>query len=154
MSDDLRYMSLALEEAARASEEGEIPVGAVLVCAGRVIAAAHNRREQDQNALAHAEMLCIDAACRERGSRRLQDCTLYVTLEPCPMCAGAILNACLSRVVFGLPDAKSGCFGSVLQMNALPFHHRVALTAGICEGEAHRLMRDFFAARRKKGDTT
>lgn len=152
MSKDADYLSIALEEAALAAKEGEIPVGAVIVKDDRILSRAHNRRESDRSALAHAEVLCISEACRRLGSWRLSGCTLYVTLEPCPMCAGAILNARLDRVVFALPDARAGCFGSVLQMNAYPFNHRVALSRG---GEEHAalssdMMRRFFAERRQK----
>lgn len=155
MSNDADYLAIALEEAALAAQEGEIPVGAVIVKDGRILSRAHNRRENDRSALAHAEILCISEACRKLDTWRLGGCTLYVTLEPCPMCAGAILNARLDRVVFALPDARAGCFGSVLQMNAYPFNHRVALAHGEEEQAAMSsdMMRRFFAARRQKSDT-
>ena len=113
---DCHWMRHALEEAYKAAELHEIPVGAVIVYQNEIIARAHNRRELDQDALAHAEVLCIQQACQKLGSWRLSGCELYVTLEPCPMCSGAIINARLDRVVYGAKDEKAGCCGSVADL--------------------------------------
>lgn len=145
MTQDETFMCLALAEAAKAAELGEIPVGAVVVRAGEVVAAAHNRRETGKNALAHAECLAIEEACRVRGGWRLWDCELYVTMEPCPMCAGAIINSRLRRVVYGVADAKAGCCGSVIDLFSLPFNHQPQVTAGVCAEECTALVQDFFA---------
>ena len=120
---DCHWMRQALEEAHKAAELHEIPVGAVIVYQNEIIARAHNRRELDQDALAHAEVLCIQQACQKLGSWRLSGCELYVTLEPCPMCSGAIINARLDRVVYGAKDEKAGCCGSVADLFVMPFNH-------------------------------
>lgn len=148
--DDERYMRLALVEAKRAAELGEAPIGAIIVCRGEVVAAAHNTRECEKNALHHAELLAIDRACAALGGWRLPDATLYVTLEPCPMCAGAIINSRIERVVFGAFDPKAGCCGSVCDLFALPFNHRPAVTAGVLEAECAGLLSDFFAKLRER----
>jgi tRNA(adenine34) deaminase len=143
-------MRLALEQAAKAASLGEVPVGA-LICRGDVIvSAAYNRRELDKNALAHAELLAIDAACKALGGWRLHECDLYVTLEPCPMCTGAIINARIRRVVFGARDPKAGCFGSVTELTALPFNHRPEVVSGVLEQECGDALREFFAELRRK----
>ena len=115
-STDERFMQAAIEQAHLAGDAGETPVGAVVVQDGKIIAVGRNLRETNQSATAHAEIMAIGEACLHLGRWRLHDCTLYVTLEPCPMCAGAILNARLMRVVFGAFDPKAGCFGSVIDM--------------------------------------
>ena len=150
MTQDEQYMRLAIAEAAKAAAEGEIPVGAVVVRRGEVVAAAHNRREGGKNALAHAECLAIQEACRIRGGWRLWDCDLYVTMEPCPMCAGAIINSRIRRVVYGVTDAKAGCCGSVTDLFSLPFNHRPEVTAGVCAEEITPLVQDFFAKLREE----
>ena len=150
MTQDEQYMRLAIAEAAKAADEGEIPVGAVVVRRGEVVAAAHNRREGGKNALAHAECLAIQEACRVRGGWRLWDCDLYVTMEPCPMCAGAIINSRIRRVVYGVTDAKAGCCGSVTDLFALPFNHRPEVTAGVCADEITPLVQDFFTKLREE----
>jgi tRNA(adenine34) deaminase len=138
-------MHKALEEAKKAAEQGEVPVGCVIVCDGEVIAAAHNLRETTQNAIAHAELLAIDAACKELKSWRLPECELYVTLEPCPMCAGAIIQARIPEVIFGAKNPKAGCAGSILDiLNEPRFNHQVRVTQGICETECAGLMTEFF----------
>ena len=147
---DVEFMGLALEQARLAGAMGEAPVGAVAVWDGEVVAAAHNRREADCCALAHAELLAIRAACERLGGWRLHRCTLYVTLEPCPMCAGAIINARVARLVFGAGDSKAGCFGSVADFAALPFNHRPEVVSGVLGGECAELLRDFFRALREK----
>lgn len=143
-------MQLALAQARLAAALGEVPVGAVVCRGGEVVAAAHNRREQDKNALAHAELLAIDAACRALGGWRLHECDLYVTLEPCPMCSGAIVNARIRRVVYGARDPKAGCFGSVSDFALLPFNHRPEVVGGLLEQACGGVLRDFFAELRKK----
>ncbi|MBC3938178.1 nucleoside deaminase [Anaerotruncus massiliensis (ex Liu et al. 2021)] len=131
MRTDESYMSLALELAREAAKLGEVPVGAVAVWDGEIVGTGFNRRETGKNALAHAELEAIDAACRKLGGWRLHRCDLYVTLEPCPMCAGAIVNARIRRVVFGARDPKAGCFGSVSDFAALPFNHRPEVVGGV-----------------------
>ena len=131
MRTDESYMSLALELAREAAKLGEVPVGAVAVWDGEVVGTGFNRRETGKNALAHAELEAIDAACRKLGGWRLHRCYLYVTLEPCPMCAGAIVNARIRRLVFGARDPKAGCFGSVSDFAALPFNHRPEVVGGV-----------------------
>lgn len=153
-ADDLRFMALAMEEARKAADAGEIPVGAVLVKNNEVIARAGNRRESDRDALAHAEILCIREACRKSGSWRLSDCTLYVTLEPCPMCAGAVINARIPRVVFACKDAKAGSFGSLVNLAGYPYNHKPQLTCGPCGEEAAELLSGFFRSLRVKRDDT
>lgn len=146
---DEKYMRQALALARRAAQMGEVPVGAVVVRGDEVIGAAGNRRECDRRATAHAELLAIEQACEQVGSWRLSDCTLYVTLEPCPMCAGAIVNARVGRVVFGCKDARAGAMGSVLNLPSYPLNHRPQCAHGICERECRAVLQEFFAARRK-----
>ncbi|MCA0450585.1 MAG: nucleoside deaminase [Proteobacteria bacterium] len=144
------YMELALEQARKAAQAGEVPVGAVLVdAAGAVLAATHNRVERDKDPTAHAEMLAIRAAAAKRGDARLPDCDLYVTLEPCPMCATAISFARLRRVYWGASDPKGGGVENGPRIFAqATCHHRPELFGGIAETEAAALLRDFFKARR------
>ena len=146
---DFELMGLALEEAAKAAALGEVPVGAVVARHGEVIAAAHNTRETEKNALHHAELLAIDAACKALGGWRLWQCTLYVTLEPCPMGAGAILNAHLPRVVFGASDPKSGAAGSLVDLLHLPGCFQPEVSGGILEAECSQALREFFRALRR-----
>ena len=147
--DDRAWMRLALEEAKAAAALGEVPVGALVVRSGELIAKAHNRRETGKSALAHAECLAIDEACKTLGGWRLHECELYVTLEPCPMCAGAIINSRLRRVVYGARDPKAGCCGSVTDLVALPFNHRPEAVGGVLEEECAGALRAFFQAKRK-----
>jgi len=147
---DADYIRLAIEQAQLAAAMGEIPVGAVIVCGDRPISLAYNRRESERCALAHAELLAIRSACEKLGGWRLHRCTLYVTLEPCPMCAGAIINARIARVVFGARDPKAGCFGSVSDFAALPFNHKPEITAGVLEEECGALLSDFFRRLRRE----
>ena len=128
---DYELMGAALEEAARAAALGEVPVGAVVARNGEIIAAAHNTRETEKNALHHAELLAIDAACKKLGGWRLWQCELFVTLEPCPMCSGGIINSRIRRVVYGAADTKAGCCGSVTDLFALPFNHHPAVESGL-----------------------
>ena len=153
MSDSLRYtdeafMSLALAEAKKAAEEGEIPVGAILVKDGEVLAARHNQRELGSDATAHAEILCIREGGKRLGGWRLTGCTLYVTLEPCPMCAGAVINARIDRVVFGAYDSRAGSFGSLVNLSLYPYNHRPVIDGGVMEEDAKALLRAFFQAKR------
>lgn len=144
------YMRLALELAAEAAAEGEVPVGAVIVREGAVVGVGRNRRERARNALAHAEIEAIADACRRLGGWRLFGSTLYVTLEPCPMCAGAIINARVARVFYGARDAAMGACGGVLNLFMEAFPHRPQLVGGICGQESRALLSAFFAAMREK----
>jgi len=144
------FMKLALAQAKRALRYGEVPVGAVLVLNGEVVSKAYNYRERGRNALYHAEMRAIDRACRKLSSWRLCDCDIYVTLEPCPMCAGAMVNARLRRVVFGACDPKAGAFGSVTDINEMRLNHKVEAAGGVLERECGELLSDFFSDLRKK----
>ncbi len=147
---DIRFMRRALELAEEAAALGEVPVGAVVVMGDEIIAEAYNRRELDKNALAHAEVLAIDKACKMLGGWRLHKCELYVTLEPCPMCAGAIVNARIKRVIVGAKDAKAGAMGSLLNVNFYPLNHHPLVKFGTCESECAALMRKFFLRLREK----
>ena len=141
---DFELMGAALDEARKAAALGEVPVGAVVARNGQIVAAAHNTRETEKNALHHAELLAIDAACKALGGWRLWECELFVTLEPCPMCAGAILNSRIRRVVYGAADAKAGCCGSVTDLFALPFNHHPMVEQGLRAEEAGALLQAFF----------
>lgn len=149
MTQDEYYMSLALSEARAAAAEGEVPIGAVVVGGGRILGRGHNQTERLSDVTAHAEMLAISAAAQALGGKYLPDCTLYVTVEPCPMCAGAIGWSQLQRIVIGAPDAKRG-YSTLLRPGATPFHPRAQVTEGVLEDECRTIMRDFFAARRFK----
>lgn len=139
------WMHQALQEAEDAASIGEVPVGAVIVKDDRVLSAAHNLRETSKNAIAHAEVLAIAHACKNLGSWRLSGCTLYVTLEPCPMCAGAIINARIDQVVFGAYDKKAGCCGTLVNLFEESFNHKPIYTGGILEQECAALLRNFFS---------
>ncbi|MBR6392156.1 MAG: nucleoside deaminase [Eubacterium sp.] len=143
-----KFMRLALDEAKKALGENEVPVGAVIVKDKKVIAYGRNRREKENNALCHAELEAIDKACKALGGWRLTDCDLYVTLEPCPMCAGAIINARIRRVYYGAFDDKAGSFGSVVDFNHLRYNHKPEIYAGIMEDECQSLLTEFFKALR------
>ncbi len=147
---DREWMREALKYAEQARAMGEVPVGAVIVKDDVLVCGAHNLREKSGVSTAHAELLAIEEACRLLGGWRLTGCTLYVTLEPCPMCAGAIVNSRIDRVVFGVKDPAAGCCGSVLNFNSYPFNHAFSLTCGVCETECRELLRHFFEAKRKK----
>lgn len=151
MMDDKAYMELALAEARKAAELGEIPIGAVLVHDGEVIASAHNLRETDRDATAHAEILVIRQACAKLNRWRLSGCTLYVTVEPCPMCSGAIVNSRIDRVVYGCPDVKAGGAESIFNIITNPnLNHCAQVTSGVCEEECAGVMRAFFQRRRQE----
>ena len=144
-SHDEYYMREAIQEAKRAEGVDEVPIGAIIVSDGEIISRAHNLREKEQNALAHAELLAIDQACKTVGSWRLENATLYVTLEPCPMCSGAIILSRVKRVVYGASDPKGGCAGTL--MNLLQddrFNHQSEITKGVLEAECGQLLSDFF----------
>ncbi|GEN34231.1 tRNA adenosine(34) deaminase TadA [Aneurinibacillus danicus] len=155
--NDEYYMGLAIEEAKKAEALGEVPIGAVVVRDGQVVGRGYNLRETAKDPLAHAELIAIKQASETMGGWRLIGATLYVTLEPCPMCAGAIVQARIPRVVYGAMDPKAGCAGSL--MNLLQeerFNHQVEMVQGICEAECSALLKDFFRAlreRRKKKAT-
>ncbi len=151
MPDDEYYMGLALDRARAANDAGEVPIGAVLVLDGEVIAAAHNMRETWYDATAHAEIIVIREACRKLGRWRLTGATLYVTIEPCPMCAGALVMSRIDRLVYGSPDYKAGAVESifnVVQNDAL--NHKADVLAGVRGEECAALMKEFFRARRNK----
>ena len=139
------FMSKALAEARRAFDNGEVPIGCVIVHNGEIIGSAANERATRKNVLYHAEIMAIDQACQAIGDWRLEDCTLYVTLEPCPMCAGAIVQARIPTVVYGAKSPKAGCAGSILDiLNEPRFNHNVEVIEGVCEDECASLMSDFF----------
>lgn len=146
------YMKRALELAQEAAEEGEVPVGAVVVkkSTGEIIGEGRNRREIKKNALAHAEIEAINAACEKLGGWRLPNCAIYVTLEPCPMCCGAIINSRIDDVYFGAFDLKSGSAVSVQKMFTLPYNHKPSVYSGISEQECSGKLSDFFRDLRKK----
>lgn len=146
---DESFMRLAIQQARIAAQLGEIPVGAVVVKDGTVIGSGYNRREVDSSATAHAEVLAIEAACKTLGTWRLTDCELYVTLEPCPMCAGAIINARIRRVIYGAKDERAGCCGSIADFFAMPFNHNPLSRSGILEAECKELLLQFFEQLRK-----
>jgi tRNA(adenine34) deaminase len=141
---DKKFMKRALELAKKAYDSGEVPVGAVIVKNGEIIGEGYNMREQKQNALSHAEMEAINSACKNTGSWRLDDCEIYVTLEPCPMCTGAIINARIKTVIFGAFDSSMGCMDSVINLCDYPFNHKVEIYAGICEDECKEILQNFF----------
>ncbi|MBQ8254822.1 MAG: tRNA adenosine(34) deaminase TadA [Clostridia bacterium] len=149
MSDE-KYMLLALEEAKRAAEKCEVPIGAVIVRDGEVIASAHNGRETTFDATAHAETSAIREACRKLKGWHLTNCTLYVTLEPCPMCAGAIINSRIDRVVFGAYDNREGSFGSLINLASYPYSSRPEIVGGVMEKECKEVLSEFFRKIREK----
>lgn len=150
---DEQFMSEALKEAEKSANELEVPVGAVIVLENKIISRGRNHRETHQNALSHAETEAIFEACKKLGSWRLLNCTLYVTLEPCPMCAGAIINSRISRVVYGAKDPKAGSCETVINLFDLPYNHRPKLTSGVLENECSATLKNFFRELRKLKDT-
>lgn len=148
---DEKYMRAALRLAAKAAELGEVPIGCVIVHQDRIIGRGYNRRNTDKSTLSHAEIIAIKKASKALGDWRLEDCTLYVTLEPCQMCAGAIVQARVTRVVMGCMNPKAGCGGSVLNILEMPeFNHQASVTRGILEEECSRVLSDFFQSLRTK----
>ncbi len=147
--NDTLFMKEALNLAREAANEGEAPIGAVIVKDGIIVGRGRNRRERDKNALGHAEIEAIDNACKTLGGWRLIGCTMYVTLEPCPMCAGAIINSRIERVVFGASDKKAGSCGSVINLFDLPYNHKPVLESGLMEEECSAALSDFFKSLRQ-----
>ena len=144
---DEKYMRLALENAKLAEGEDEVPVGAIIVRNDEVIASAYNTREYGKNALYHAEIKAIDEACKKLGGWRLVGCTMYVTLEPCPMCAGAIITARVERVVYGAPDHKAGAFGTMINLTDYPLF-KPEITSGVLKDDCAKILSDFFKKKR------
>ena len=144
------FMRQALREAEKGSALGEVPVGCVIVKDDKVIARGHNARETKKNALLHAEIIAIDKACKKLGGWRLPGCEMFVTMEPCPMCTGAIINARIDKVYASLKDPKAGAMGSVVDLPALPFNHKPVISYGLLESEAKELLQSFFARLRQK----
>lgn len=142
-------MTKAIELANEAAADGEVPVGAVIAKDGEIIATGRNRREKAKNALCHAEIEAINNACDFLGSWRLEDCVLYVTLEPCPMCSGAIINSRIKKVVYGAYDLKAGSADSVINLFALPYNHKPEIHAGFMENKCKKILSDFFLKIRK-----
>lgn len=142
-------MNEAIEQAKRAAQIGEVPVGAVVVCDGKIVSAEFNTRETDKNALCHAEIKAIDAACRKLGGWRLHKCDIYVTLEPCPMCAGAIVNSRIKRVVYGAKDEKAGAFGTKLDLNACSLNHKPEIVPNVLGAQCAEMLTRFFSTLRE-----
>jgi tRNA(adenine34) deaminase len=151
MYNDQYFMNLAIEEARKAGGIGEVPIGAVIVIDGKIISSAFNLREKDQRSIAHAEILAIDDACKALGTWRLEEATLYVTLEPCPMCAGAIVLSRIKRVVYGAADPKGGCAGTLMNLlQEQRFNHQVEVTSGVEEEVCSTLLSTFFKSLRER----
>ncbi len=150
IKNDDHYMKLALKQAKKAYEIGEVPIGCVIVKDGKVISKSHNLREIKKKATAHAEIIAINKACKKLDSWRLIGCTLYVTLEPCAMCAGAIINSRIDRVVFGAHDYKAGSCGSLCNLFELDYNHKPLLTTGVREEECGGILSEFFRELRRK----
>jgi tRNA(adenine34) deaminase len=146
---DTEFMNIAIEQAKIAAEELEVPVGAVIVRNGEVVSVGRNRREIGKNALAHAEIEAIDLACKKLGGWRLWECEMYVTLEPCPMCTGAIINSRIRRLVYGASDYKAGSCGSVVNLFDLPYNHKPEMVSGFMAEECSALLSEFFAKLRR-----
>ena len=146
-----KYMKLALEAAARCAEQDEVPVGAVIVKNGEILAVCGNGRETDKDATAHAETSAIREACKKLGGWNLHDCELYVTLEPCLMCAGAIVNSRIEKVIFGASDEKGGAFGGMTDIRELPLNHKPEIVSGVMKEECVKILKDFFREKRERG---
>ena len=153
MEDDIKYMKMALAEARKAYQRAEVPIGAVVVCDDQVVGRGFNLREQTQDPTSHAEMIALREAAENEASWRLEDCQLYVTLEPCPMCAGAILQSRIKRLVYGASDPKAGAVRSLYQLlDDDRFNHQVEVEAGVLEEESAQLLKDFFRELRQRKD--
>ena len=148
--DNEYFMDQAIALAKEAAQEGEVPVGAVVVLGDKIVGTGRNRREKSKNALAHAEIEAINEACRTLGGWRLWQCDMYVTLEPCPMCTGAIINSRIKRLIYGASDCKAGSCGSVVNLFELPYNHKPEIVSGIKKDECAELLSEFFKALRKK----
>lgn len=146
----IQFMQKALELAKISAAEGEVPVGAIIVKGDEIVGTGRNRREYGKNALYHAEIEAIDNACKTLGGWRLWECDIYVTLEPCPMCAGAIINSRIKTVYYGASDLKAGSFGSVVDFNSLPYNHKPEIVSGVMQDEARKMLSDFFKGLREK----
>ena len=146
---DTEFMNIAIEQAKIAAEELEVPVGAVIMRNGEVVSVGRNRREIGKNALAHAEIEAIDLACKKLGGSRLWECEMFVTLEPCPMCTGAIINSRIRRLVYGASDYKAGSCGSVVNLFDLPYNHKPEMVSGFMAEECSALLSEFFAKLRR-----
>lgn len=146
----IQFMQKALELAKISAAEGEVPVGAIIVKGDEIVGTGRNRREYGKNALYHAEIEAIDNACKALGGWRLWECDMYVTLEPCPMCAGAIINSRIKTVYYGASDLKAGSFGSVVDFNSLPYNHKPEIVSGVMQDEARKMLSDFFKGLREK----
>jgi tRNA(adenine34) deaminase len=152
MNEDEMYMALALEEARLAAAEGEVPIGAVLVCDGAVVSRGRNGREHAADPTAHAELIAIREGAQRLGRWRLSGCTLYVTLEPCPMCAGAMVNARIDRLVYGAADPKAGAIGTLYDLSSdCRLNHRFDVTRGVLEDECSLALKEFFRGLRSSG---
>ena len=150
-TEDEKYMKEAIRQAGKAAAIGDVPIGCVIVSDGKIIARGYNKRNKQHTVLAHAELLAITKACKKTGDWRLEECTMYVTLEPCQMCAGAIVQARIPRVVIGSMNPKAGCAGSILNLLEMEaFNHQVDVTRGVLEEECSRMLSDFFRELRKK----
>lgn len=149
--EDIRFMKEAIKQAKKAGAIDEVPIGCVIVHQGKIIARAYNKRNTMKQTLAHAELLAIRKACKKLGDWRVEDCTMYITLEPCQMCAGAIVQARIPRVVIGASNRKAGCAGSILNLLNVPqFNHQVEVTKGVMEEACSRMMKEFFREMREK----
>ena len=146
----IQFMQKAFELAKISAAEGEVPVGAIIVKGDEIVGTGRNRREYGKNALYHAEIEAIDNACKTLGGWRLWECDMYVTLEPCPMCAGAIINSRIKTVYYGASDLKAGSFGSVVDFNSLPYNHKPEMVSGVMQDEARKMLSDFFKGLREK----
>jgi len=153
MENDIKYMKMALAEARKAYQRAEVPIGAVVICDDQVVGRGFNLREQTQDPTSHAEMIALREAAKNEASWRLENCQLYVTLEPCPMCAGAILQSRIKRLVYGASDPKAGAVNSLYQLlNDERFNHQVEVEAGVMKKEAAQLLKDFFRDLRERKD--
>lgn len=151
MNSDVYWMTKAIAQAQKAALHDEVPIGCVIVSHDKIVSRAFNQREKKQSSIAHAEILAIEKACKKLGSWRLEDCTLYVTLEPCPMCTGAIIQSRIPRVVFGAYDPKGGCMGSCTNLIEVKgFNHYPAIEGGVLQEECASLLKAFFRKKRKK----
>lgn len=146
----MKYMKAALKLAQKAADEGEVPVGAVVVCDGKIVGRGRNRRETKKNAVHHAEIEAIQKACKKLGGWRLHKCDLYVTLEPCPMCTGAIINARIKNLYYGAKDEKAGSCGTVINLFDLPYNHKPEVISGIMEKECSDILKRFFKDLRER----
>ncbi len=149
--EHIKYMKIALKEAQKANDIDEVPIGAVIVMNGKVISQAHNLREKNQSATAHAEVLAINKACKKLNTWRLNDCILYVTLEPCTMCVGASILSRVDGIVYGAKDPKGGSLGSLYDISLIKgFNHYPWIVSGVCEEESSEMLKNFFKNKRKK----